>query len=125
MATADAEDTPHIVPVCYAFDGENIYTALDRKSKRLPARRLRRVLNILANPRISLIFDDYSEDWSELGYVLVHGTAELLEAGRDRDCAEALLREKYPQYVDLLDAGSSVIKVVPGRVTSWSASGMT
>ena len=99
MATADETGTPHVVPVCYAFDGANVYTALDLKPKRLPPQRLRRVRNILSNPRVSLIVDDYSEDWSKLRYVLVHGKAELLETGEDRDRAEGLLREKYPQYV--------------------------
>ena len=123
MATADQKGTPHVVPVCYAFDGTSVYTALDRKPKRLPGRRLRRVRNIQSNPSVSLIVDDYSEDWSTLRYVLVHGAAEVLETGNERDRAEGLLREKYPQYVGLLDAGSSVIKIVPDRVTSWSATG--
>ena len=123
MATADQTGTPHVVPVCYAFDGTSVYTALDRKPKRLPARRLRRVRNIQSNPRVSLIVDDYSEDWSMLRYVLVHGTAEVLETGNERDRAEELLREKYPQYAGMLDVGSSVIKIVPDRVTSWSATG--
>ncbi len=33
LATADAEGHPHLVPVCYAFDGERFYTPLDEKPK--------------------------------------------------------------------------------------------
>ena len=34
LATADERGRPHVVPVCYAFDGRRIYTAVDRKPKR-------------------------------------------------------------------------------------------
>ncbi len=35
LATADAEGNPHVIPVCYAFDGERFYTPLDEKPKRV------------------------------------------------------------------------------------------
>ena len=73
MATADAEGAPHVVPVCYAFDGSSIYSALDLKPKRVSTHRLKRVRNIAANPRVALVIDDYSEEWSALRYVLVRG----------------------------------------------------
>ena len=119
MATADPEGTPHVVPICYAFDGRNIYSALDLKPKRVSALRLKRVRNIMENPSVALVIDDYSEDWSALAYVLVHGVAEVMGEGDERRGAESLLREKYPQYGDLLEEGCIVIKVVPMRVTSW------
>ena len=81
MATADAEGAPHVVPVCYAFDGSSIYSALDLKPKRVSTHRLKRVRNIAANPRVALVIDDYSEEWSALRYVLVRGSAEVMEAG--------------------------------------------
>ena len=31
LATADEEGRPHVVPICYAYDGRRIYTALDLK----------------------------------------------------------------------------------------------
>ena len=40
LATADAGGTPHVVPVCYAYDGRYIYSALDLKAKRVAARHL-------------------------------------------------------------------------------------
>ena len=119
LATADEEGRPHVVPVCYAFDGRRIYTAVDRKPKRRPARGLKRVLNVLANPNVALVVDDYSEDWSELAYVLVHGSAELLEDGEERAAAESLLRDKYPQYRELLDPGCAVIAITPTKTVAW------
>src|SRR5579884_2337470 len=78
LATADAEGHPHVVPVCYAFDGKRFYTPLDEKPKSVEASKLRRVRNIEARHEASLLIDQYDDDWSRLGYVLVHGRADLL-----------------------------------------------
>ena len=96
LATADDGGAPYAVPICYAFDGERIYTAIDLKPKRVGVRELKRVRNILANPQVAVVIDDYSEEWSELAYVMVRGSARILEDGDDRERGEAMLREKYP-----------------------------
>ena len=119
LATADAGGTPHVVPVCYAYDGRYIYSALDLKAKRVAARRLKRVRNIETNPRVALVIDEYDEDWDVLAYVLVHGTAEVLEGGPDRAHGATLLREKYPQYRELLEEGCTVLRIDPERVVVW------
>ena len=123
LATADAAGRPHAVPVCYAFDGERIYSALDLKPKRTHALRLKRVRNILENPNVALVIDDYSEDWDRLAYVLVTGTAELVESADEQRLAERLLRDKYPQYARLLGASSPIIRLTPQRVVSWGKLG--
>lgn len=119
LATADAGGEPHIIPVCYAFDGRHIYSAVDLKPKRVSGRLLKRVRNILENPMAALIVDDYSEDWSRLGYVLVRGEAEILDEGEEQRDAAAMLRRKYPQYGDLLEDDCTVIKITPKSVTAW------
>jgi coenzyme F420-0:L-glutamate ligase/coenzyme F420-1:gamma-L-glutamate ligase len=119
LATADASGEPHAVPVCYAYDGSSIYSALDLKPKRVAGRRLKRVRNILANPRVALVIDDYSEDWSALAYVLVQGRAELVEDEDEQHRAESLLREKYPQYQEMLEEGATIIRIMPERVIGW------
>ena len=120
LATADAKGRPHVIPVCYVFDGDAIYSVLDAKPKSTPLRQLRRVRNILANPQVSLVVDHYEEDWSRLRYVLVSGEAGLLEAGEEWSRAIVLLREKYPQYRDMNLDESPVIKITPVRFTPWS-----
>src|SRR5258708_31950607 len=81
LATSDADGHPHIVPVCYAFDGTRFYTPLDEKPKRVDVSKLRRVRNIEARHEASLLIDQYDDDLSRLSYVLVHGRAELLQPG--------------------------------------------
>lgn len=119
LATADGMGAPHVVPICYAFDGKCIYSALDLKPKRVQGRALKRVRNIIENPQVSLVIDDYSEDWNELAYVIVQGRAELVEDADEQQKAEALLRAKYEQYKKLLEKGSTIIRVTPSSVVSW------
>ncbi len=120
LATANAKGRPQVVPVCFVFDGQAIYSVLDAKPKTTPLRQLRRVKNILANPQVSLVVDHYEEDWDKLQYILVSGDAELLESGEEWALAIAMLREKYPQYQAMDLDQSPVIKITPVRYSPWS-----
>src|SRR5215207_2477846 len=102
LATADGRGTPSVVPVVYAtfaLDDEPVIAiAIDEKPKGNP-RTLRRVRNIVERPEVALVVDEYHENWDALAWVLVRGSASLIEPD-DVDHAEALaaLRQKYPQY---------------------------
>jgi len=89
LATADADGRPLVVPVCYALDadGQRLYSAIDAKPKR--TRQLRRLRNIRENPQVSVVVDQYDEDWTRLCYVIVEGRAEIVEAGPLRERAIA------------------------------------
>ena len=119
LATADAKGRPQVVPVCFVFDGQAIYSVLDAKPKTTPLRQLRRVKNILANPQVSLVVDHYEENWDKLQYILVSGDAELLESDEKWVVAIAMLREKYPQYQAMDLDQSPVIKITPVRYSPW------
>ncbi len=99
LATSDADGHPHVVPVCFAFDGSRFSIALDEKPKRVEQRHLRRVRNIEARHEAMLLFDRYDDDWSRLAYVQVHGRADLLMPDAPGHAAALLLlRERYIQY---------------------------
>ncbi len=122
LATASGAGEPHVIPVCFVFDGAAVYSAIDAKPKRVEPRRLRRLENIRENPRASLVVDHYEEEWRRLRYLLLRGRAEILEAGPDREHALALLREKYPQYRTMPGFGAGpVIRLIPEKVQSWHA----
>jgi PPOX class probable F420-dependent enzyme len=122
MATTDGAGRPLVVPVCYAFDGERLYSAIDAKPKR--TRALRRLRNIADNPRVSLVVDRYEEDWSRLCWVILEGRADVLAAGDDRRRGLELLLAKYPQYrtMDLARVAGPVILVRPDRLLAWRPS---
>jgi PPOX class probable F420-dependent enzyme len=120
LATADEEGNPHVIPVCYAFDGTRFYTPLDEKPKRVAESRLRRVRNIAARPEVALVIDRYDDDWSRLGYVLVQGQASLLAPTETLHAhALALLRERYSQYRAMPLERHPVIAISPEHITSW------
>lgn len=120
LATADEQGSPHLIPVCYAFDGTCFYIALDEKPKRVAKTQLRRVHNIEARHEASLLLDQYDDDWSQLGYILIHSKAELLAP--EYDChghALILLRERYVQYRTMALEQYPVIMLTPDKITSW------
>jgi len=122
LATLDAEYGPHIVPVCFVYDGKVFYSAVDQKPKRVAPERLARLRHIRASPQIALIIDEYHEDWGQLWYILVRGKAKLIPTSAHQERAQAIrqLRAKYPQYaVAMLPDDSPVIRITPERVTSW------
>lgn len=120
LATADAEGKPHVIPICYAFDGTYFYTPLDEKPKRVSESKLRRVRNIVARPEVALVIDQYDDDWSRLGYLLIQGRAVLL-APAEAPHAQALvlLRARYIQYHVMSLEKYPVIMITPEHVTSW------
>ena len=124
LATVDKSGEPHAIPVCFAAPPGlgALYIPLDEKPKSGDVRRLKRVRNILENPRAALIADRYTEDWSLLAFVLLRGSAELIEPGGEEHAAAVrLLRGKYRQYETMRIEENPVIAVRPERAASWGA----
>src|ERR1700694_1216649 len=86
LATSDGT-RPSVVPVCFALVGETVYQAIDGKQKSVNPVQLRRVRNVRANPRASLLIDHYVEDWRRLWYVLLRGRARVIEHGAEHQRA--------------------------------------
>jgi PPOX class probable F420-dependent enzyme len=122
FATLDGKNRPHIVPICFAYDGKLLYTAIDRKPKRVTGERLVRLRNIRAVPRIALLIDQYDDDWTQLWYVLIRGKAKLIPKSAHKEHAWAIekLRAKYPQYVQgMLADDAPIIRITPKQATVW------
>ena len=119
LATADAGGAPHVVPVCYAIEALTLYITIDEKPKRASVRPLKRLANILANPAVAVCVDRYDEDWTRLAWVMLRGTAEILERGGEHVRAQSLLRERYPQYRAMRIEALPVIALRVRQVTQW------
>jgi PPOX class probable F420-dependent enzyme len=118
LATADAGAAPHVVPVCFACTDTTLYITIDAKPKGAAA-GLKRIRNIMSNPQAAFVADHYDEDWSRLGWVMLRGTAEILDAGAEHDRAQALLRTRYPQYRTMPIEALPVIALRVARVATW------
>ena len=122
LATVDASGAPHVVPVCFALVGETVYVSIDEKPKKShDPRRLKRLRNIAANPRVAIVSDVYDDaDWSRLGFVLLRGVARVVESTVDEH-AEAVrqLRARYPQYRAMALDDRPLIAADITSVTTW------
>ena len=117
FATVSPDGQPHLVPCCFAFDGDVAYSVVDHKPKRSPA--LRRLDNIRGNPSVCLLVDHYDDDWSQLWWVRFDGGARLLTDGPEHAVALAALCAKYAQYRATPPSGT-VIAVDVTDVRSWA-----
>jgi PPOX class probable F420-dependent enzyme len=93
LATVSPDGRPHLVPIVFAVEGDTIYSVVDAKPKRTTS--LQRLANIVANPAVSVLVDEYREDWTQLWWARADGTARVLADPTD---AISLLATRYPQY---------------------------
>jgi PPOX class probable F420-dependent enzyme len=119
LATADAEGRPHLVPITFAVDGDDIVTAVDHKPKRTSG--LRRLANIEANPRVSVLADHYEDDWSRLWWARADGVARVADPGAaEHERAVSRLAARYPQYQERRPS-DAVILISVSRWSGWRA----
>jgi PPOX class probable F420-dependent enzyme len=114
VSTADADGKPHLVPVCHVFANEKIYFGSGDDA--------RKVANLRHNPQIAVTVDLYSDDWSQLKGVMVHGTATLIQRGPRFKQARDRLYLKYPHYREeaaLSPSDSVIVEVTPTHVFTW------
>jgi PPOX class probable F420-dependent enzyme len=117
LATVDAAGHPHLVPIVFALVDSTISFVVDFKPKSTTG--LRRLANIRANPRVSVLVDHYDDDWDRLWWARADGTATILEA--IDPVAMAALAERYPQYRSPVPG--PMIAIVVDAWTGWSARG--
>jgi coenzyme F420-0:L-glutamate ligase/coenzyme F420-1:gamma-L-glutamate ligase len=121
-----------LVPIAFAVvekdDELLIYSAIDEKPKSVDdPRALARVRDVVARPEVSVLVDDWDEDWSRLAWLRLDGTARLIEpvvgGAEEHAAATRLLRERYPQYESQRLEGRPLLRIAVERAVGWSARG--
>jgi nitroimidazol reductase NimA-like FMN-containing flavoprotein (pyridoxamine 5'-phosphate oxidase superfamily) len=114
LGTTYPDGHPHVVPISPVLELDRLAFATERATQK--------VRNIAENPGVAVCFDEYSEVWSSLRQVIVHGNAYLIASGfefrRDRD----LLYEKYVQYetdAPIEEDSTVIVEVRILRTASW------
>jgi PPOX class probable F420-dependent enzyme len=124
LATIDSEFQPHLVPVVFVFHGNHFFIPVDEKRKTAKPQKLKRIRNIQDNPNVSLLIDEYSEDWTKLAFVMIQGKA-LISTKEEGNIqvrqAYKKLMTKYIQY-QKVGVGEMCIIITPKKVVSWSNS---
>ena len=118
LATVRPDGTPHLVPVVFALLGDTVYSVVDEKPKRTAD--LRRLANVRASGRASLLVDHYEENWERLWWVRADGAARVIDAEEPEALrAVEALAERYPQQ----RPAGAVLAVDVESWRGWSAAG--
>jgi PPOX class probable F420-dependent enzyme len=118
LATVRPDGAPHLVPVVFVLEGDTVWLVVDEKPKR--HRRLQRLVNIREEPRVSLLVDEYDEDWSHLWWVRADGRARIIDEGPEFERAAGLLLRMYPQERPQPPMGAA-LEVEVERWRRWPA----
>jgi PPOX class probable F420-dependent enzyme len=113
LATVSGDGSPHLVPIAFALDGTRLISAVDQKPKATTA--LRRLDNIAVNPFVSVLVDEYDDDWTQLWWARADGWAHVYDSWD----LTALI-ERYDQYRTDPPAGP-VIVIEVDHWSGWSA----
>lgn len=125
LATVDSECKPHLIPVVFVFDNYSYFIPIDEKTKRSRPEKLKRAKNIQQNSNVTLLIDDYNENWRKLYFIMIQGKASII-GGKQLEQNELLLLEKahkllsdkYLQY-QKIGIGEYVIMIIPQKVITW------
>ena len=122
LATASSVGEPHVIPFCYARLGDNLYFVVDEKPKASHT-GLKRLRNIRENPKVSVVIDDYDDDWTQLAYLLMHGQAIDVDDEAEFDLALRQLRVRYPQYLEMPLAFKTnpMVRIEVTRMHQWQS----
>jgi PPOX class probable F420-dependent enzyme len=109
LATASRGAKPHVVPVIYALDGEDVIVAVDYGTKKLK--------NLRENPRVALVVDTYRPNRG----LMVEGDCEVLERGKEYLRLLRVLFDRFEFYRrDPWGEGESpILKIHPTKCVMW------
>jgi len=109
LATASKDARPHVVPVIYALEGEDILIAIDYGTKKLG--------NLRQNKRVALVVDDYHPNHA----VMVEGNCEILERGKEYLRLLQVLFDRFETYRKHPwgEGESPILKIKPTKAVMW------
>ncbi len=95
------------MPVTFAVVAGAIVTMVDSKPK--TTTRLRRLVNIEADPRVTILVDHYREEWSDLWWIRFDCIASIRGEGTEWESAQRALVGRYDQYREDPPEGPAII----------------
>ncbi len=109
LATASKDARPHVVPVIYAMDGDNIIIAVDYGTKKLK--------NLRENSKVALVVDVYRPNQG----MMVEGDCEIFERGEEYLRLLQILFDRFVYYRrnPWGEGESPILKIRPTKVVAW------
>ena len=120
LGTIAEDGRPRLVPICFVLDEDVLFTPIDQKPKEATdLRQLARVRDIERRADVTVLVDQWDEDWNHLAWLRIDGRASLAEDAEERALASAALRAKYPQYAGHDLEHRPLIRIAIERTRSW------
>lgn len=109
LGTASKDARPHVVPVVYALDGDDIIVAVDYGTKKLK--------NLRENRKVALVVDDYAPNRA----VMVEGECEIFERGKEYLRLLQILFDRFVFYRrnPWGEGESPILKIRPTKAVMW------
>ncbi len=109
LATASKDARPHVVPVIYALDGDDVVIAIDYGTKKLR--------NLRENNRVALVVDEYRPNHA----VMVEGECEIFERGKEYMRLLQVLFDRFETYRrhPWGEGESPILKISPTKAVMW------
>lgn len=121
LATLRPDGTPRLVPITFALVDGLVCSAVDDvKPKRTT--RLARLDDVRLDPRAAVLVDHYGDDWTQLWWVRIDGTAAVHDDGDLHGRAGKALAVKYAPYAAAVPRGPLLV-LTPTHWAGWSARG--
>ena len=109
LATASMEGVPHVVPVIYALDGEDVIVAVDYGTKKLG--------NLRQNRNVALVVDEFKPNKG----LMIEGDCEILERGKEYLRLLQVLFDKFEYYRKNPwgEGESPILRIRPVKAVMW------
>jgi uncharacterized protein len=109
LATASKKGMPHVTPVIYAMNGEDIVIATDYGTKKLK--------NLKENRQVSLVVDDHNPNRG----VVIQGKCLVLERGSEYIRLMRILYRKFEYYRKnpWKEGEAPILKIKPTKTVGW------
>ncbi|MGR8947927.1 MAG: pyridoxamine 5'-phosphate oxidase family protein [Gammaproteobacteria bacterium] len=122
LAQLDTKNDVHAIPFVFVRYEDSLYSPVDGKPKRHA--KLSRLEWIKSAPKVCVLIDEYSKDWTELWWLRLYGEATQIGSDHGRwDTVSTSLVEKYPQYKNLamFSGEPTMMRIKITRWRYWSA----
>ncbi len=109
LAAASSDLQPHVTPVIYVVDGEDVIVVIDYGEKKLD--------NLRKNAKVVLVIDEFRPNKG----LMIQGECEILERGKEYLRLQQLLYDKFESYrrSPWREGESPILKIRPKRSASW------
>ena len=109
LATASEEGKPHVVPVIYALDGEDVIVAVDYGTKKLG--------NLRQNRQVALVVDEFKPNKG----LMIEGDCEILERGKEYLRLLQILFDRFEYYRKNPwgEGESPILRIRPVKAAMW------